>query len=120
MRSRHVNLIRDGAASKRKPQAAVVSIHAGAASDSSGDFAHDVPGRDPTASTALSQTEEQTRVRNALARLPELEREIIRLHILENVSMPEIARQLGLTYETVRYRKDEALRLLGEDLGKSP
>jgi RNA polymerase sigma factor (sigma-70 family) len=116
MRSLHINLIRDTATVKRRPQSPLVSLNVPAFSGSSNGFAYDVPGRDLTASKTLSQSEEQARVRSALAGLPELEREIIRLHVLDNVPMPEIATRLSLTYETVRYRKNEALRLLGEEL----
>jgi RNA polymerase sigma factor (sigma-70 family) len=119
MTNLHKNLIRAGAAEKRAPQSAVASLNAAGQATSSSDLAQDVPGRDLTASQALSQREEQNRVRQALVRLPDLERTIIRMHILDGVSMPEIARELGLTFDQVRYHKDKGLRLLGEDLGGS-
>jgi RNA polymerase sigma factor (sigma-70 family) len=120
MRNVHVNVIRDNGAGKRKPRAAFVCVGAGASSDSSNGFTHDVAARDLTASKALSQTEEQARMRSALARLPNLEREVVHLYVVDSVSMADIATRLGLTYDVVRYRKDEGLRILGELLSESP
>jgi RNA polymerase sigma factor (sigma-70 family) len=117
MHNLHANVVRYEAAGVRSPEAPIGSLNGKAFEDSAGNWAPNIPGDDLTASKYLSQTEEQARIRTALARLPDLEREVIRLFVLEGESMPRIASLLGLTYETVRYHKDEGLRLLGEDLG---
>jgi RNA polymerase sigma factor (sigma-70 family) len=117
MRNLHANMVRYDAALIRSPQAPIASLHGKAFEDSASALAPNIPSADLTASKHLSQTEDQARIRSALAKLPDLERDIIRLHVMENVPMPEIAQRMNITFEKVRYHKNVGLRLLGEELG---
>jgi RNA polymerase sigma-70 factor (ECF subfamily) len=52
--------------------------------------------------------ERRARVRDAIDRLPQRQREVVRLHKLEGLPLAEIARQLGVRHVAVRVRAHRA------------
>lgn len=72
-------------------------------------------GPDPEA--AFLAAEEAGRVREAVAALPQADREVVRMRIWDGLAFPEIARTLGLTEETVRSRFRRAAEKLRKYLG---
>jgi RNA polymerase sigma-70 factor (ECF subfamily) len=64
--------------------------------------------------------EERQRLREALARLGDLDREVLVLRYLEDLSTQEIAAVLGLTQPAVKMRQLRALRRLRDLLGEDP
>jgi len=75
----------------------------------------DVPGPDPSPSRVIARNEEVRRVSEALAALPDAERDAILMHI-EGVPVTEIARRLDVPRTTLLYRISSALRRLGSML----
>ena len=72
---------------------------------------------DPTPSSILGQREEDARVRRVLnERLDEGSREIVLLHINDDLTFQAIADQLGLTYDQVRYKYRAALKQMEIEL----
>lgn len=65
-----------------------------------------------TGSSALRREESRGVVQLALEGLEELPRSIVRMHIEEELTFAEIARQLGLTSEQVRYQFHKSLSQL--------
>jgi RNA polymerase sigma-70 factor (ECF subfamily) len=68
-----------------------------------------------SAEDAALTTERDLAVRNALAALPETQREVIELHRFEQLSFPEIAEMLGQGVEAVKsraFRGYKALRAM--------
>lgn len=63
---------------------------------------------------SLIADERLREVRKALARLPDDDRELLRLVYYEQLPTDELARRLGLTPGAVRVRKHRALRQLAE------
>lgn len=82
--------------------------------------AGDFPPAPPSGLERLVSRERVTRVRAALARLRDVEREILREAFGEWSGAEEIASRLGLTPEAVRVRKHRALKRLGELLREDP
>jgi RNA polymerase sigma-70 factor (ECF subfamily) len=76
------------------------------------------PGTSP--SNRLVQEELRARVRAALARLPEGDREVLAMRYLEQLSMNEIAAVLGINEGAVKMRHTRALRRLSGLLGSDP
>jgi RNA polymerase sigma factor (sigma-70 family) len=67
----------------------------------------------PSPSAELRETERSALVRQALARVEDPEdREIIRLYFFEQMSLPDIARRLGHTYDRVRGQYRRGVRQL--------
>jgi RNA polymerase sigma-70 factor, ECF subfamily len=58
--------------------------------------------------------ERRASVRDAIERLPERQREVVRLHKLEGVPMSEVARRLGVRDVAVRVRAHRAYENLRE------
>jgi RNA polymerase sigma-70 factor (ECF subfamily) len=58
--------------------------------------------------------ERRARVRDAIERLPERQREVVRLHKLEGVPMSEVARRLGVRDVAARVRAHRAYENLRE------
>ncbi len=75
------------------------------------------PAAGPSPSTAAGGDERMRRVRAALEKLPDAnQREIVRLHVFEGVSLRAIGERLALTYDQVRDRYRAAMRRLESDL----
>ncbi|HWG55880.1 MAG TPA: sigma-70 family RNA polymerase sigma factor [Gaiellaceae bacterium] len=84
-----------------------------------GDLFGDTSADDPVELAGLSL--EQQRVREAVAQLPEREREVLERRFGlaghgEGASLEQIGKDLGLTRERIRQLETTALRLLGERL----
>jgi RNA polymerase sigma factor (sigma-70 family) len=76
------------------------------------------PGREPTPSVNVRRVEQLESVRAALLRLPsEAGRVIVQLHVFEGVSLREVARRLGLSYDQVRERYRASMEFLEGELG---
>ncbi len=73
-------------------------------------------GTDPEA--RLLAQERSARVKGALAKLPDSQREVIILHKLEGLSFPEIADALGEEVEAVKARAFRGYRALREHLAE--
>lgn len=71
------------------------------------------PGHTPSPSSLASRQEEEELLRQALARLPELDREVIRLHHEQRCPFRDVANQLGLpSAEAARKRFARAVEAL--------
>lgn len=60
--------------------------------------------------------EVRDRVREAVARLPETQREVVRLRLWEGLSYQETADRLGLTLSNVSYHLGQAVKAVGGEL----
>ncbi len=67
--------------------------------------------RDP-----LEQKDDKTRLRSALDRLPENQREVIVMHWFEDLSFPEVAEILGLSVSAVKVRAHRGYKALRQAL----
>ncbi len=77
----------------------------------------DLPGVGQSPSTLAGGEERMRRVRAALETLPDAhQREIVRLHVFEGVTLRQIGERLSLTYDQVRDRYRAAMRRLESDL----
>ncbi|MBA3347250.1 MAG: sigma-70 family RNA polymerase sigma factor [Actinobacteria bacterium] len=84
-----------------------------------GDLFGDATADDPVELAGVSL--EQQRVREAVAQLPEREREVLERRFglaghAEGASLEQIGKELGLTRERIRQLETQSLRLLGERL----
>jgi RNA polymerase sigma-70 factor (ECF subfamily) len=71
-----------------------------------------------TPSRKAGRSEETARVIAAVERLPQPEREVVRLHGLEELSYESVAEKLGTTKERVRGAWERGIALLGRQLRK--
>lgn len=62
----------------------------------------------------LSNAQIKKVIREALAQLPEEDRNLIKALYFENISVSELAKRLKITKSAVRYRKRRALKQLKE------
>lgn len=69
------------------------------------------PPRDP-----LEVADERARLRAALARIPEGQREVIVLHWFEELSFPEVAEIMGLSVSAVKVRAHRGYKALRAEL----
>ena len=67
-----------------------------------------------TPSKTVARDEEVERLRRALARLPADQQAVIRLHVAERLTFPEIARRLNTTEEAARKQFNRAKERLKE------
>jgi RNA polymerase sigma-70 factor (ECF subfamily) len=81
------------------------------------ELASRLAARGSSPSARLRRDEQRSRVRQALARLGENDREVLVLRYLEDLSPREIAAVLGVTEATVKMRQLRALQRLREQLG---
>jgi RNA polymerase sigma-70 factor (ECF subfamily) len=73
-----------------------------------------LPETDP-----IIQKEIRTFIREAVAKLSPQQRKVFILSRQDGLQHDEIARQLGISINTVRVHMGEALRFLREEIGKS-
>jgi RNA polymerase sigma-70 factor (ECF subfamily) len=66
------------------------------------------------------QREQAVRLADALRRLPEESREVLILHHLQGLSMPDVARRLGRTLDSVKNRWLRGLARLRQLMGEAP
>jgi len=84
-----------------------------AADSSAGASSRGPPAPGPSPSAGLREEERSALVQQALAQVEDPEdREIIRLYFFEQVSLPDIARHLGRTYDRVRAQYRRGMRQL--------
>lgn len=77
------------------------------------------PADSLTPSRCASEAEEALRIRAAIGKITCLEsRRIVELRFLENRTLPEIARELNLTYDQTRQRCSAAIALLNQILSQ--
>ena len=77
------------------------------------------PAKGPTPERAAEQVELEKRLSKALRSLPEVQREIVLLHVLEGWKHRKIAERLGIPSGTVRSHLYFAKRALQKDLSLS-
>lgn len=108
---------RDRERQRRIPARKLVSLEQKRPGQTTSSGGIQVPSDDPSP-TAQVRTDEGVRlVREALAKIPdETEAEILRLRFVEEVSLLEISRRLGMTYKKVLHRYDSALGHLEQDV----
>jgi len=107
-----LNLRRDQKAKKRSPEdGAIVSLSHETGSGSLGSLPAIDSG--PTPSGVFSQNERSLRVRQVVDALPDsVDRAFVQLRFFEGLSLADVARKLGLTYEQARERfRSLSLRL---------
>jgi RNA polymerase sigma factor (sigma-70 family) len=108
-----LNKRRDGRAKKRRPPQPLLSWSA----DDSVNPGPTDPQPSPSANARLDERDRL--VLQALADLPdEIDRTLVRLRFFDGLSLREITDRVGLTYDQVRLRYQQALRQLGSRLGK--
>jgi RNA polymerase sigma-70 factor (ECF subfamily) len=111
-------------ATQKRSTAREVSVAVGLSDDSVLVLAQHLvsPGSSP--SHVLVRQELRGRVREALARLSEGDREVLVMRYLEQLAMSEIAAVLGINEGAVKMRHTRALqrlcKLLGDDLKEDP
>jgi RNA polymerase sigma factor (sigma-70 family) len=104
------------AARRRRAPGRPLRVDAAGLYDSRGEGV-DPPARDATPSANARTAEQQSLIRQALARLPNpADRELVRLRVFEGLLFQEIGARLGCDESTVRYRFQRALQHLGRDL----
>ena len=79
----------------------------------SGEVDENTEGRDATP----SQRTEANRILLAIHELPEAYRETLVLRLVEGMTGPEIAAQVGMTADSVRVNLHRGMKLLKERLG---
>jgi len=72
----------------------------------------DMPASGPSPAEAMAQSETGTRLRQAIALLPEKHRQVVRLRFFEDASLPDMAAVLGCSVGTVKSRLHHALEKL--------
>jgi RNA polymerase sigma-70 factor (ECF subfamily) len=82
-------------------------------------LANRLEGRTSSPSDRAVRRELRERLRSALARLPDRDREVLVLRYLEQLSNPETAAVLGITAGAVRVRHTRALERLHALLGEN-
>jgi RNA polymerase sigma-70 factor (ECF subfamily) len=86
---------------------------------SSAPLAQQLPGPDPTPSQQLAQQDLARSVREAVAQLPELDREILTMRTFEGLSYAEVGYILEIDPATARKRHGRALLRLHQLLAAS-
>lgn len=107
-RNRAIDHARAVRSSRRAPPGGVLSLSGGAKG---------ARGEGDPAEEAI-RSEEVSMVREAVARLPLADREVIHLKYVEGLTVPDIARVLGLGPRTVETRLYRARQRLGDLLGE--
>jgi RNA polymerase sigma-70 factor (ECF subfamily) len=87
--------------------------------ESLAELAERLTSRESSPSAALQRAERREKLRAALARLPERDREVLVLRHLEQLTTREIAAALGLSEGAVKLRHVRALQRLREQLGEA-
>jgi len=73
-------------------------------------------GSDPSPETTVAARQDHGRVRRAMVDMPEREREMIRLHYYEDLTIEQAGKRLGLSKSWASRLHSRALRLLHEQL----
>jgi RNA polymerase sigma-70 factor (ECF subfamily) len=101
---------------QRRSVAREVSIDLGLSSASVALLADRLVSSQSTPSHEVGRQELERQVREALARLPLIDREVLILRFVEQLSAPETAAILGISSEAVGMRRLRALRRLSDEL----
>lgn len=96
---------------------ATVSLDAGPFEEEGADRFVDFLAGDEDVESRIVASETGLAVRQALAELPEDQRELIERHYLQDEAVRDIAREMGVTRQAVYLREKLALRHLREKLG---
>ncbi|MCZ6690951.1 MAG: sigma-70 family RNA polymerase sigma factor [Planctomycetota bacterium] len=109
---------RDRDRQKKIPPKKMVSIDQKQPGQSTTHAGITLPSGDPSPTEMVRTDEIVRRVQEALGKITdETEAEILRLRFIEEVSLLEISRRLGMTYKKVRHRSNSALAHLEQDVG---
>jgi RNA polymerase sigma factor (sigma-70 family) len=113
-----MNARRDQATCRRSPRTGVVPLRVRRPTDTTTKRRHtEPPAPGPTPSARLRATERDERVEHALNGLGDrAEAEMVRMHFVDKLTLPEISRRLGLDFAKVRRLYRAAMRRLGRDL----
>jgi RNA polymerase sigma-70 factor (ECF subfamily) len=101
---------------QRRSVAREVSLDLGLSSASVALLADRLVSSQTTPSRELSRKEIERQVRDALSRLPLIDREVLILRFVEQLSSRETAAILGISAEAVGMRRLRALRRLSDEL----
>jgi RNA polymerase sigma factor (sigma-70 family) len=110
----HRNGLRHDGADRRSAPGLLVPLAGAAGPDGSSGL--DPPAGDPSPSTDAARAEAGEHVAAALARLDPEDRALVDRYYFLGQSMRQIADELGLTEDRVRYRLKSVLARLGDDL----
>lgn len=102
-RNRYLNFLRETARRKPRLETAAEAPAAGPASRPEGD---------------LEERERNDEINTAIQALPEEQKQVVILHIIEGLSHGEIARIMNRSEETIRWRLFEARKKLVKRLGR--
>ncbi len=109
---------RDRGRQRRIPANKMVSIDQKQPGQTTTSSGITLPAKDPSPTAQLRVNESVRRVQEALGKITdETEAEILRLRFIEEVSLLEISRRLGMTYKKVLHRCNSALSHLEQDVG---
>ncbi len=98
---------------RRAPKRPMIALQPSGADDSAERIGVDPPGREPTGSANTRVNERARSIQDAIESLPDVtDREILRRRFFESHTVEEIATDLGLTCDQVRYRCEKSLRRL--------
>jgi len=99
------NLERNRKAKKRFPDAELETLEY-----RDGKLGHDLKDPTKTASSIFSRQEEFERLHSAMCDfLNDEQREVLRLRVVDGMTIKGISEHLGLTYDQVRYRYEQSL-----------
>jgi RNA polymerase sigma factor for flagellar operon FliA len=96
---------------------ATVSLDAAMFEEEGNDRFVDLLAGDEDVEERILSTETGMAVRQALAELPEDQRELLERHYLQDEAVRDIAREMGVTRQAIYLREKLALRRLREKLG---
>jgi len=115
-----LNARRDRNRKRRHPGRAVLPLGPTAESGASeGPRAIDPEARDPSPSSLVRREDEAEAVQKAIGGLSDpLDRAILEGRFFEGVTLQTMAQRLSLTYEQVKYRYQNCMRLLERKLGR--
>ena len=114
-----LNQRRDQLAQRRHPgDRALLRMGAGDGGSTQAQTAPVPASLEPTPSAVYREAEEVRAVQEAIDRFPDpLDRDIIRLHFFDGLSLREVSTRLKVTYETVRFHYQRSLQELERRLG---
>jgi RNA polymerase sigma-70 factor (ECF subfamily) len=113
---RLANVTRQHMHSQRRAAGREAAVDVGLSDESMMALAHVVASQDGSPSQQAIRAESQAAVRAALASLPLVDREVLILRFVEQLSAKEAASILGITPEAVGMRRLRALRRLSDQL----
>ena len=108
---------RDRGRQRRIPASKLVSLSGQPPGPRTTSAGMQIPSSDPSPPAQVRFEESVRLIQGALARIPdETEAEILRLRFVEEVSLAEVARRLGMTYKQALHRYNSALDAVERDV----